>query len=252
MNKIKNILSINYKINLRINSEKSPLLYYWLENKGIRLPPEILAYLIIISFLNTIFLGLIAENKNIILFGTLNPIYSSFVLIFSIVMVEILIKVKKIKINSNLFLILPLTKIEFVFIKLMTHFLSLRLWNFMSFVILYLVFSKTYNYPIFNIQNIINIIYFFNIFIIFFAISLYLIDKAEGLFIGLNIMVSRVLRIFFFLSLVILIKQSGLNNNYTIVSDNYFMIALMNMIKFTILSLLSLLISILLCSYKKR
>ena len=135
MNKVFRIVKVNYKINIRINSDKNPLIYYWLKNIGINMPPEVLAYLILISSLNTIFLGLIAEQRNLIFFGSLSPLYSSLVLILSIILVEILIKNKRIVINNRLIGVLPLTNSEYLYIKLINHFFSLRIWNLISFFI---------------------------------------------------------------------------------------------------------------------
>lgn len=251
MNKVFRIVKVNYKINIRINSDKNPLIYYWLKNIGINMPPEVLAYLILISSFNTIFLGLIAEQRNLIFFGSLSPLYSSLVLILSIILVEILIINKRIVINNRLIGVLPLTNSEYLYIKLINHFFSLRIWNLISFFILYIIFSKSYNYSIFNHLFFKNCIFFFDIFLIFSSIPFYFNDKINYFFEGFNKMTLRVMRLFFVLIVFILIKKLSIDFDFFTVANSTFKVISKNTLSITIISVISLTITFVLCYFKK-
>ncbi len=252
MNKTLSILYVNYKINLRINSENKPFIYYWLRNIGIKLPPEIFAYLILISFTITPLLGLIAEKHEINFLGSLNPFYTSLVLILSLLIVEIFINTKKLEINSILLKVIPLTKINFLFIQIATHFVSLRLWAYISFVMLYITFSIFYKYTINNYLFILNIIYFTNIFLLFTSLTFYFKDLLYKIFGDINAHVMRNIRLTFIIMILLLFKFFLIDTNKFIEIEMFQKIIFDNLLIFSFFSVSMLFLSFILCSFRKK
>jgi len=223
MNKIKLILNVNSKINFRINSDKHPILYYWLQSIGIKVPPEIFAFLLLIDFLIIILLGLVSEitvaNKN----HYLEPIFSLFILIIIQIVVEILIKLKDLNINNLLLKILPFSRKEYLILNLSIHYLSLRLFSFISFIILYCVFSYSYELILWD-SNFINILFlFFNVFLIISSISFFLITVSKSLLHSKNInpKIQYSLRLLLFFVVLVVVKKIT-QNNYLVTKNNTF------------------------------
>ena len=167
MDKIKLILQTNFKIHKRIRSEQNPIVNYWFNSLDIKLPPEILAYVLIICLFTCISIGAIAEGKSINVNNILNPFYCSVILFVLLFLLEIFIIKARLIINTRLLQYLPFTPKEKITIILCNHFLSLRTICFLCLVVSYIVFSFTYNYSI----KPESLLFLTDFFVIFSAIS---------------------------------------------------------------------------------
>lgn len=196
----------NILIYTRINSEDNPILYAWLRGFGIKMPPEILAYLIILSFCQMMFLGVISQmndthNKNPNLF------YSGVLFLISMVAVEILIAGKKLQINSKLLKVLPFTKKNYVSYLLVNHFVSLRLWNLITFILLFIIFCYTYNNGLSFQDYIVPSVIWVDFFVLFCSVTLSLNDTIKRYITNKHTKMALSIRIFFILLLFVVIKK---------------------------------------------
>lgn len=206
MKKVIFIIKTNIRIYGRINSENNPLLYVWLRSKGIRMPPEILAYLIMLCFLQMMVLGFISEmndlaNKNPNLF------YSSILFFISTIAIEILVAGKKLQINPTLLKSLPFTKKDYISYTLINHFVSLRLLNLITFIIFFCVFTYTYNNETSFKDYIDPTILWVYLFLIFNSITLFLKDFLKVIIRNKDVKVSLPVRLFLILLLFIIIDR---------------------------------------------
>lgn len=200
------IIKTNFRVYGRINSENNPLMYVWLRSKGIKIPPEILAYLIMLCFLQMMVLGFISEMNDV---SNKNPnlFYSSILFFISTIAVEILIAGKKLQINPNLLKVLPFTKKNYISYILINHFVSLRLWNLITFIIFFWIFANTYNNETSFKDYIDPTILWIDLFLIFNSITLFLKDIIKNTINNKNVKITLPIRLFFILLFFIIINR---------------------------------------------